>query len=56
MSTDRARMAVSADVRRMFIGGAKESGLGREGGMASIPEMTEVTWVTFQMGRRAFLF
>jgi vanillin dehydrogenase len=37
-------------------GGVKESGFGREGGMASIAEMTEVKWVTFQMGKRVFPF
>jgi len=37
-------------------GGLKESGFGREGGMASIAEMTEVKWVTFQMGKRELPF
>ena len=45
-----------ADEPHVPFGGAKDSGLGREGGMASIEEMTEVKWVTFQMGKRAFLF
>ncbi len=34
----------------------KESGFGREGGMASMEEMSEVKWVTFQMGKREFPF
>ena len=45
-----------ADEPHIAFGGVKESGFGREGGMASIAEMTEVKWVTFQMGKREFPF
>jgi acyl-CoA reductase-like NAD-dependent aldehyde dehydrogenase len=38
------------------VGGVKDSGFGREGGMASIAEMSEVKWVTFQMGKRELPF
>jgi aldehyde dehydrogenase (NAD+) len=34
----------------------QDSGFGREGGMASIAEMSEVKWVTIQMGKREFPF
>ncbi|MFZ0633933.1 MAG: aldehyde dehydrogenase family protein [Candidatus Acidiferrales bacterium] len=37
-------------------GGVKDSGSGREGGRWSIEEMTEVKWVTIQLGRRAYPF
>jgi acyl-CoA reductase-like NAD-dependent aldehyde dehydrogenase len=37
-------------------GGVKDSGAGREGGRWSIEEMTEVKWVTIQMGKRAYPF
>ncbi len=37
-------------------GGVKESGMGREGGRWSMEEMTEVKWVTIQMGQRHFPF
>src|SRR6202034_285469 len=37
-------------------GGVKDSGSGREGGRWSVEEMTEVKWVTIQMGRRAYRF
>jgi len=37
-------------------GGVKDSGKGREGGRWSVEEMTEVKWVTIQMGRRAYPF
>ena len=37
-------------------GGVKDSGAGREGGRWSIEEMTEVKWVTFQMGQRQYPF
>ena len=45
-----------SDEPHIDFGGVKESGFGREGGMASIAEMTEVKWVTFQMGKRGFPF
>lgn len=37
-------------------GGIKDSGMGREGGRYSMEEMTEVKWVTIQMGERHFPF
>jgi aldehyde dehydrogenase (NAD+) len=45
-----------ADEPHVPFGGVQDSGLGREGGMASIEEMMEVKWVTFQLGKRKFLF
>jgi len=45
-----------SDEPHIDFGGVKESGFGREGGMASIAEMTEVKWITFQMGKREFPF
>lgn len=37
-------------------GGVKDSGVGREGGRWSMEEMTEVKWITVQMGKRQFPF
>jgi acyl-CoA reductase-like NAD-dependent aldehyde dehydrogenase len=37
-------------------GGVKDSGLGREGGRWSMEEMTEIKWITIQMGKRHFPF
>jgi len=37
-------------------GGIKDSGVGREGGHYSMEEMTEVKWITIQMGKRQFPF
>lgn len=37
-------------------GGIKDSGMGREGGHHSMDEMTELKWITVQMGKRAFPF
>ncbi len=37
-------------------GGVKDSGSGREGGRWSLEEMTEVKWVTIQMGKRQYPF
>ncbi len=37
-------------------GGMKDSGFGREGGHYSMEEMTEVKWITIQMGQRQFPF
>jgi len=45
-----------SDEPHIAFGGVKDSGFGREGGMASIHEMTEVKWITFQLGKRAFPF
>jgi vanillin dehydrogenase len=45
-----------SDEPHIDFGGVKESGFGREGGMASIAEMSEVKWITVQMGKREFPF
>jgi vanillin dehydrogenase len=45
-----------SDEPHIDFGGVKDSGFGREGGMASIAEMTEVKWITIQMGKREFPF
>jgi vanillin dehydrogenase len=37
-------------------GGVKDSGNGREGGQWSMDELTELKWVTIQMGRRTYPF
>ncbi len=37
-------------------GGVKESGMGREGGHFSMEEMTELKWVTMQLGQRHYPF
>jgi aldehyde dehydrogenase (NAD+) len=37
-------------------GGIKDSGIGREGGHYSIEEMTEIKWITVQLGKRQFPF
>lgn len=37
-------------------GGIKESGTGREGGRWSMEEMTEIKWITVQLGKRQFPF
>lgn len=37
-------------------GGVKDSGVGREGGHYSIEEMTEIKWITIQLGKRQFPF
>jgi vanillin dehydrogenase len=37
-------------------GGVKDSGMGREGGRWSMDEMTELKWVTIQMGKRQYPF
>jgi Aldehyde dehydrogenase family len=37
-------------------GGVKNSGMGREGGRYSMAEMTELKWITIQLGQRQFPF
>jgi acyl-CoA reductase-like NAD-dependent aldehyde dehydrogenase len=37
-------------------GGVKDSGFGREGGHYSMDEMTELKWITVQLGQRQFPF
>jgi aldehyde dehydrogenase (NAD+) len=48
--------ATITDEPHVPFGGVKNSGFGREGGRYSWEEMTEVKWVTVQMGRRQFPF
>lgn len=45
-----------SDEPHVPFGGIKNSGVGREGGRYSLEELTEVKWVTLQMGKRAFPF
>lgn len=45
-----------SDEPHVPFGGVKNSGFGREGGRYSLEELTEVKWVTIQMGKRAFPF
>lgn len=45
-----------SDEPHVPFGGVKNSGFGREGGRYSMEEMTEVKWVTVQMGKRQFPF
>lgn len=37
-------------------GGVKDSGMGREGGHFSMDEMTELKWITMQLGQRHYPF
>ena len=48
--------ATISDEPHIDFGGVKDSGFGREGGMASMAEMTEVKWITIQQGKREFPF
>lgn len=45
-----------ADEPHVPFGGVKNSGIGREGGRYSMDEMTELKWITVQMGQRQFPF
>lgn len=45
-----------SDEPHIAFGGNQNSGFGREGGMASMDEMSEVKWVTIQLGKREFPF
>lgn len=45
-----------SDEPHVPFGGTKNSGFGREGGRYSLEELTEVKWVTLQMGKRLFPF
>lgn len=45
-----------SDEPHVPFGGVKNSGFGREGGRYSIEEMTELKWITIQLGKRAFPF
>jgi acyl-CoA reductase-like NAD-dependent aldehyde dehydrogenase len=54
--TIRQPLTTISDEPHIDFGGVKASGFGREGGMASMAEMTEVKWITFQMGKREFPF
>jgi vanillin dehydrogenase len=45
-----------ADEPHVPFGGIKNSGVGREGGRYSMEEMTELKWITVQLGQRQFPF
>lgn len=45
-----------SDEPHIAFGGNQNSGFGREGGMASMDEMSEIKWVTMQLGKREFPF
>ena len=45
-----------SDEPHVPFGGVKNSGFGREGGRYSMEEMTEVKWITIQLGQRVFSF
>jgi aldehyde dehydrogenase (NAD+) len=45
-----------ADEPHVPFGGIKNSGVGREGGHYSMEEMTELKWITIQLGQRQFPF
>jgi vanillin dehydrogenase len=45
-----------ADEPHVPFGGIKNSGFGREGGRYSMEEMTELKWITIQLGQRQFPF
>ena len=45
-----------SDEPHVPFGGVKNSGFGREGGRYSMEEMTELKWVTIQLGKRTFPF
>ena len=45
-----------SDEPHVPFGGTKMSGVGREGGRYSMEEMTEIKWITIQMGQRQFPF
>jgi aldehyde dehydrogenase (NAD+) len=44
------------DEQHIPFGGVKNSGLGREGGQWSMAELTEVKWITIQMGQAQYPF
>lgn len=45
-----------SDEPHVPFGGVKNSGFGREGGRYSMEEMTELKWITVQLGQRQFPF
>jgi len=45
-----------SDEPHVPFGGVKNSGTGREGGRHSMEEMTELKWITIQLGEREFPF
>ena len=50
-------MAAAGNIQRFTgapFGGVKESGTGREGGVFSMDEFTELKWVTIQRGQQQF--
>jgi acyl-CoA reductase-like NAD-dependent aldehyde dehydrogenase len=59
IQTDPALMRLAilwADEPHVPLRGVKNSGVGREGGGYSMDEMTELKWITVQMGQRQFPF
>lgn len=48
--------ATVSDEPNVPFGGVKNSGVGREGGRYSMEEMTELKWITVQLGQRQFPF
>lgn len=53
---DQASDTTVSDEAHVPFGGTKMSGSGREGGRYSMEEMTELNWMTVQIGQRAFPF
>lgn len=45
-----------SDESHIAFGGVKGSGFGREGGVQSMEEVTELKWITVQMGQRQYPF
>lgn len=45
-----------SDEPHIAFGGVKGSGFGREGGHVAIEEMTELKWITVQLGQRTYPF
>ena len=48
--------ATISDESHIPFGGVKNSGFGREGGMLSMEEVTELKWISVQMGQRTYPF
>ena len=44
------------DEAHVPFGGVKNSGFGREGGRYSMDEMTELKWITIQLGQQHYPF
>lgn len=48
--------ATISDESHIPFGGVKNSGFGREGGMLSMEEVTELKWISVQLGQRTYPF